>query len=106
MIDCQSFGQAIKHSDPFRFEKCAFTKTLSQSLVFENKPESEDINFDMQKISNKIKDTRSSLQIEDNYNILPNRRNIRFDPNRNFTGRNKELVDLYLENIGDLATKL
>ena len=76
-----------------------------ESLVFENKPDSEDFNFNIQKISNKIKDTGSSslLQIEYNYNILPDKRNIPYDPNPDFTGRDADLVDLYLEIIGDLS---
>ena len=77
-----------------------------ESIVFENKPELEDFfNFNMQKISNKIKkDTISSLlQIPYNYNILPNKRNIPFDINPNFTGRDIDLVDLYLTIIGDLS---
>lgn len=57
-----------------------------------------------QKIITKIKEAaESNLYQEYNYNILPNKRNIPFDPNPNFTGRNTELVDLYLEIIGDLS---
>ena len=76
-----------------------------ESIVFENKPDSEDFNFDLQKIINKIKDIGSSslLQIKYEYNILPDQRYIPFDLNPYFTGRDKELVDLYLTIIGDLS---
>jgi hypothetical protein len=57
----------------------------------------------IQKILVKLKEIESNLHQEYNYNILPNKRNIPFDPNPNFTGRNTELVDLYLEIIGDLS---
>lgn len=48
-----------------------------ESIVFENKPDSEDSKFNIQKISNKIKDVGSLLlQIEYEYNILPYQRYI------------------------------
>jgi len=44
----------------------------------------------------------NSFTFDYNYNILPTKRNIRFLPNPDFVGRNEELIDLYLEMIGDL----
>ena len=74
-----------------------------ESIVFENIKELKDFNFGLQKISDRIKDTALSSQIKYEYNILPDQRYIPFDLNPNFTGRDKELVDLYLTIIGDLS---
>ena len=58
----------------------------------------------IQKIIDKLKEAaESNLHQEYNYNILPHKRHIPYDPNPNFTGRDTELVDLYLEIIGDLS---
>ena len=77
------------------------------AIVFEiNENNNDDIidSNNIQKIINKLKEiAESNLHQEYNYNILPNKRNIPFDPNPNFTGRDTELVDLYLEIIGDLS---
>ena len=78
-----------------------------ESIVFESKRESEDdfFDFNIQKISNRIRDVGSTSlsQIKYEYNILPDKRHIPFDLNPNFTGRDMELIDLYLEIIGDLS---
>ena len=78
--------------------------TNIESIPFESKSD-EDFNFNIQKISNRIIDIGSSslLQIKYEYNILPDKRHIPFDLNPNFTGRDKELIELYLEIIGDLS---
>jgi NB-ARC domain-containing protein len=67
-----------------------------ESIVFENGIES-----DIQKISNRLMEIKSFHE-EYNYNILPSKIDIRFSPNPDFVGRDRELVDLYLEIIGDL----
>ena len=78
------------------------------AIVFEinNKNNNDDI-IDLnskQKIITKLKEAaESNLHPNYDYNILSNKKNISFDPNPDFTGRNKELVDLYLEIIGDLS---
>ena len=76
------------------------------AIVFEINENNNSIidSNNIQKIIDKLKEAaESNLHQEYNYNILPNKRNIPFDPNPNFTGRNTELVDLYLEIIGDLS---
>ena len=78
------------------------------AIVFEinNKNNNDDI-IDLnskQKIITKLKEAaESNLHPNYDYNILSNKKNISFDPNPDFTGRTKELVDLYLEIIGDLS---
>ena len=58
----------------------------------------------VQKIVNKLKESvESNLYPPYNYNILPHKRHIPYDPNPDFTGRDIDLVDLYLEIIGDLS---
>jgi hypothetical protein len=58
----------------------------------------------IQKIVNKLKESvESNLYPPYNYNILPHKRHIPYDPNPDFTGRDIDLVDLYLEIIGDLS---
>jgi WD40 repeat protein len=62
----------------------------------------DNINPDiMQQIIKKIKDT--TTKIEYDYKILPPNRDIPYDPNPDFTGRSTELLDLYLEVLGDLS---
>jgi hypothetical protein len=61
------------------------------------------INLDfMQQIIKKIKDT-AATNIEYDYKILPPNRDIPYDPNPDFTGRSSELLDLYIEVLGDLS---
>ena len=101
MVYCQ---EIVINSD---LKNAPLPKPLAniESIVIENIKELKDFNFDLQKISDRIKDTAlSSLsQIKYEYNILTDQRYIPFDLNPNFTGRDKELVDLYLTIIGDLS---
>jgi hypothetical protein len=80
------------------------------AIVFEINEKNNDIidSNSKQKIVDKLKEAESNLSKKYNYNILPNKRYIPYDPNPDFTGRNTDLVDLYLEIIGDLSniTKL
>ena len=54
------------------------------------------------KISNKLNEIKS-LYTEYNFNILPDKVNIPYSPNPDFTGRDADLVNLYLEMIGNLS---
>jgi hypothetical protein len=45
----------------------------------------------------------SATNIEYDYKILPPKREIPYDPNPDFTARSTELLDLYLELLGDLS---
>jgi len=45
----------------------------------------------------------TSFTCDYDYNILPYKRNIPYDPNSDFTGRDADLVNLYLEMIGNLS---
>ena len=57
-----------------------------------------------QKIITKLKETaESNLHQEYNYNILPNKRHIPYDPNPDFTGRDTDQGRFYPEIIGDLS---
>ena len=61
-----------------------------------------DINSDIKlNLIKKIDD--SSNNIEYDYKILPPNRDIPYEPNPDFTGRSTELLDLYLEVLGDLS---
>ena len=78
------------------------------AIVFEIKENNNNDIIDsnsIQKIVDKLKEgsAESNLYQEYNYNILPNKRHIPFDPNPDFTGRDNDLVDLYLEIVGDLS---
>jgi hypothetical protein len=53
------------------------------------------------KLDKKLK--QSNLLGEYDYNILPTIKHMPYDPNPNFTGRNSDLVELYLEIIGNLS---
>ena len=106
-LSVRALGKPIKIVIISDLKNAPLPKPLAniESIVFENKPDSKDFfNFNIQKISNKIiKDIGSSLlQIQYNYNILPDKRNIPYDPNPDFIGRDTDLIDLYLEIIGDL----
>jgi hypothetical protein len=77
------------------------------AIVFEiNKNNNNDdiIDYDIkQKIIDKLKEiAESNLLQEYDYNILPNKRNIPYSPNPDFIGRDTDLIELYLELIGDL----
>jgi hypothetical protein len=54
-----------------------------------------------QKLIKKINDTANNIEYD--YENLPSNRNISYDPNPDFTGRSTELLDLYLEVLGDLS---
>ena len=76
------------------------------AIVFQNTENNNDIidSKNIQKVITKLKEViESNLHQEYNYNILPNKRNIPFDPNPDFIGRDTDLVNLYLEIIGDLS---
>jgi hypothetical protein len=61
-----------------------------------------DINSDIkQQLLKKINDSANNIEYD--YKILPPKRDIPYDPNPNFTGRSTELLDLYLEVLGDLS---
>ena len=80
--------------------------TNLDAIVFEINNENNNSIVDSnskQKIIDKLKEAAESNSYPYKYNILPNRKYIPFDPNPKFTGRDKELVNLYLEIIGDLS---
>lgn len=74
------------------------------AIVLENNENNNGIiDLNNKKIIDKLNETASNLHLEYNYNILPTKRHIPYDPNPNFTGRDIDLVELYLEIIGDLS---
>ena len=54
-----------------------------------------------QQLIKKIKDSEYNIKYD--YKILPPNRDIPYDPNPDFTGRSTELLNLYLEVLGDLS---
>ena len=107
-LTARALGKPIQLVLISALDKLPKPLTNLDAIVFEIK---ENNNYDdiidsnsIQKIINKLKEAaESNLYQEYNYNILPNKRNIPFDPNPNFTGRDIDLVELYLEIIADLS---
>ena len=102
----ESLGKPIQLIVISALEKLPKPLANLDAIVFEiNENNNDDIvdSENKQKIINKLKEAKPNLPQNYAYNILPNKRNIPFDPNPYFTGRNTDLVDLYLEIIGDLS---
>jgi hypothetical protein len=99
-ITARALGKPINLVVITALEKLPIPLRNLHAIVVKN---NNNINLDiMQQIIKKIKDT-AATNIEYDYKILPPNRDIPYDPNPDFTGRSTELLDLYLEVLGDLS---
>jgi WD40 repeat protein len=97
-ITARALGKPIVLVVMAALEKLPLPLRNLDAIVIKN----NNINADnKQQVIKKIRDTTKNIQYD--YKILPPNRNIPYDPNPDFEGRNTELVDLYLEVLGDLS---
>ena len=96
-ITARALGKPINLVVITALEKLPIPLRNLDAIVVEN-----NINPDiMQQIIKKINDSANNIEYD--YKILPPNRDIPYDPNPDFTGRSTELLDLYLEVLGDLS---
>jgi hypothetical protein len=100
-LTARAIGKPIQLIIISALDKLPKPLTNLESIVLENDDIINSSNS-TQKIINKLKETERNIYQDYNFNILPSKRHILYDPNPNFTGRNTDLIDLYLKLVGDL----
>src|SRR5574339_15247 len=103
-LTARALGKPIQLVAISALEKLPKPLANLDAIVFQDKDD-EDIDSNItQNIEDKLKESaESNLHLDYNYNILPSKIHIPYDPNPDFTGRDNDLVELYLELIGDLS---